>query len=129
MSTVTNTIPIAQLARFGNAGRTAAVWWSPRDGAVIGLYADLHIAIEPRWRRVLHQLIACRPHHCPLPGPCRCERPCTATLGEIIAAHTATGGADVAIHIDRGYPEHPGPTALDELMDRWAVDIFGWEIP
>lgn len=121
-------IPIAQLARFGGAGRTAAVWWSDVDESIVGLFADLDIAIERRWRHVLHQLIACRPRLCPLRGPCRCDRPCTSTLAEILEAHSPNRGTDVAVHIAHGWPTHPGPDALADLMDRWAVEIFGWEI-
>ena len=118
-----NTIPIAQLAHFGDEGRTCAVWWSEPDQAVIGLYATLPRQLPDRARHAVHQLVSCRPQQCE-GGPCRCDRPCTALVMAMI--YDAVPAADLVEVSENGHPAHPGDDYLADLRDLWAYERMGW---
>ena len=125
MTSTVDTIPVARFAEFGAGPHSCAVWWSPADSEVLGLYAALPHPIDTRSRQAIHQLLACRPQLDDLrTGQCACDRPCTSIVMALI--YRAVPDACLTVCVDHGHPTHPGDAYLHDLRDLWAHDRMGW---
>ena len=119
-------IPLENLAHFLSERLSCAVWWSPPDAAVLGVYVECNPDTVV-WPEQVRRVVSRRPAKCIAvedDGSCGCEHLCLGELErEIDRACRAT---DITYFTDYGHGQHPGAAKLDELRDWWADAWMGW---
>lgn len=118
-------IPLENLDRFLAEDLSCAVWWSPPDGIVIGVYVECNAAAIGT-ADVVRRIVSRRPAKCfavEEDGSCGCDHLCLGELERLIDEHAMA--SDISYFTDYDHPTHPGQAKLDELRDQWAHEM-GW---
>lgn len=122
-------IPLENLAGFLSVPRSCAVWWSPADRAVLGVYVEYKVEPTKALADAVRLYVSRRPRKC-YSSDCwddadepHCEERCLTQLMRMIEHPLALHTFEIFTEYDQ--PTNPGIDALNALRDRWAAQM-GW---